>query len=391
MTNHVSGMHVEVGAGVARDVAVGGSLVQPPGGRREVIVTGVPRENGRDGVRRAVRQTIEAMGEFPWLEAGDNVYIKVVCNSSNHYPATTDPTGVATVVRALKNRGAGRVVVSDMAGVSTVKLERDQCRGSTRALMGANGLAAAALEAGAELYFPEEEGWNAFMEEEPLGSCWRRPIMMPNILRQMDHIVLMPRVGRHPLCGSTLGMKAAVGYWRTDTRLEYHRFASTFQEKTADANTVPSLRNKLRLVLTVADRLLTTGGPNDGYNLAPKEGLIAASESVVAHDMVTLAFLLHGRSLTPEAQLRDARRDPYASRARVSFFNRSTVYLLGGFREMLRTEPLANPAIHSIWDDRVLRRAFEHTGRPELDLTFVGEHVSGGQRKRIAELVTPMT
>jgi hypothetical protein len=50
-------------------------------------------------------------------------------------------------------------------------------------------------------------------------------------------------------------MKAAVGYWRTDSRLEYHQDAATFQEKTAEANTVPSLRNKLRLSLTVADKV----------------------------------------------------------------------------------------------------------------------------------------
>ena len=46
------------------------------------------------------------------------------------------------------------------------------------------------------------------------------------------------------------GLKAAVGWWRHDSRLEYHRDAGTFSEKTADANAVPTIINKQRLVLT---------------------------------------------------------------------------------------------------------------------------------------------
>ena len=88
--------------------------------------------------------------------------------------------------------------------------------------------------------------------------------MMPNILKDVDHIVLMPRCGRHVLAGSTLGLKAAVGYWRTDTRLEYHRDAATFHEKTAEANTARILLDKQRIVVSAADRILTTFGPDDG-------------------------------------------------------------------------------------------------------------------------------
>jgi len=68
--------------------------------------------------------------------------------------------------------------------------------------------------------------------------------MMPNILKEVQHIVLMPRCSRHLLAGSSLGLKAAVGYWRHDTRLEYHRAAATLQEKTAEGNTVIGLAGR---------------------------------------------------------------------------------------------------------------------------------------------------
>ena len=104
-----------------------------------------------------------------------------------------------------------------------------------------------------------------FLKRPASGSNWKGGLMMPKILREVDHIVLMPRCSRHVLAGSTLGLKAAVGYWRTDTRLEYHRDASTFQEKTAEGNTVGTLLQKQRLVLTAADKILTSFGPDKGY------------------------------------------------------------------------------------------------------------------------------
>ena len=86
-------------------------------------------------------------------------------------------------------------------------------RGSTRELMNSCGVARAAEEAGAELVLPEEEGWEAFFEDQPVcGSHWKSGIMMPKIINEVDHIVLLPRCSRHVLAGSTLGMKAADGY-----------------------------------------------------------------------------------------------------------------------------------------------------------------------------------
>lgn len=359
------------------------------GPEQEVFISGVRRGSAGEDIARAVMSALEAAGNLSWLKSGDRVFIKPVCNSGNPYPATTSTVGLAAVVRALRDKGA-RVVVSDTAGVQFVKLSKDKLRGSTRKLMENNGLARAALEAGAELYFPEEEGWDAFVPEEPQGGSWKNPLMMPRILREVEHIILMPRVSRHTLAGSTLGLKAAVGYWRTDTRLEYHRDAATLQEKTAEAMTAPVLQEKQRLVLTVADRLQTTFGPDQGYDLAPETGLVFASESIVAHDMVSLATLLHGRGLTPEREKSGLMKDPYTTRTVVQLGNRAVTWLLGGAKEAARMQPLGNPAINSIWDDRVLKRAFEISGgAPRPVLTVAGDMPDPGLIARLREMVVP--
>jgi len=355
----------------------------------QVALAGVARGSEDQALSRAVRETAQAATDFDWLASGDAVLIKPSLNSGNPYPATTSPVGIGAMVELLREKGAGRVIVSDMAGIEHVKLTPERLKGSSRRLMHASGMAQAALEAGAELHFPEEAGWDAFFEDHPADAThWKAGIMMPNILQEVDHIVLMPRCSRHLLLGSSLAMKSAVGYWRTDSRLEYHKLASTIQEKTADANTVPCLRDKQRLVLTTATQIITAKGPDDGFVAKPETGLVIASESIVAHDMVSLAWLLRNRSAMSEEE-RASSRDPYQSQVVVRSLNRVVVRRLGGLAEAAHAEGLQRNDIDSIWDDRVLNRAYEvFGGVPVVDLIDVGESVPEDVKEGLLGMVS---
>lgn len=359
--------------------------VSAPRLKTSVSLAGVARKASAEELLAAVRQAAEAATDFSWLSRGDTVLIKPVVNSGNPYPATTSPVGLNAMVALLKEKGAGRVVVSDMAGIEHVKLSPDKVKGSTRGLMKSCGVAQAAQAAGAELYFPEEDGWYAFFEDSlPAGSHWKSGIWMPKIIKEADHVVLLPRCSRHALLGATLGMKAAVGYWRTDSRLEYHHDAATIQEKTAEANMAESLK-KLRLTLTVADKVLTTFGPDKGFAFAPDTGLIFAAESLVAHDMVSLAWLLESRQRIPAIQKR-IWKDPYTIQIAVDMANRFVVHLLGGIENALKAEKLTSKDIDTIWDDRVLQQAFQFSGGiPQLNLVYANSGVPGGLKNRLAE------
>jgi uncharacterized protein (DUF362 family) len=252
------------------------------------------------------------------------------------------------------------------------------------------GMAQTVLAAVAEVHFFEEAGWGAFYEDVPaVGSHWKSGLMMPNVLKEVEHIILMPRCGRHVLAGSTLGLKAAVGYWRTDTRLEYHRDASTFQEKTAEGNTVETLRKKQRLVLSAADKILTTYGPDKGHVFQPEAGLVIASESVVAHDMVSLAWLLENRRNIPPSE-KDWFNDPYNSQLIVNSANKYyVVSKLGGWGPAFASEKLTRNDINTIWDDRVLNRAYQvFGGMPKVILEAGNNAVPENLRNRLSEMVT---
>jgi len=376
--------------GVAHSQPVTGTRLPALGQTSRVSLAGVGRGASSQTVKSAVRAAAESVTNFSWLSRGDAVFIKPALNSGNPYPATTSPDAIGAVVEMLKERGARRVLVGDMCGIGHVKLSQDGLSGSSRRLMESSGMARAAEAAGAELHFFEESGWSAFYEDFPeAGSHWKQGLMMPTILKEVDHIILMPRCARHALAGSTLGLKAAVGYWRTDTRLEYHRDASTFQEKTAEGNTVETLLKKQRLVLSAADKILTTFGPDKGLVVQPEIGLVMASESVVAHDMVSLAWLLENRVSVPLSE-KEGFKDPYGSQFMVSAANHWVVSKLGGLGQAIDSERLSRNDINTIWDDRVLDRAYRIFGNvPAVVLEEANDVVPQALVKRLAECTTP--
>ncbi len=323
----------------------------------------------------AVIKAAQAATDFSWLENGQIVFIKTVNNSGVSYPATSSPIAVSAMIKLLKQKGAGRVIVGDMSGVQHLKFFKDKTIGSTRDLMKISGMLQAVEAAGGELSLFEESGWDSFYQDhtEP-NEFWNTGLLMPAILKKVDHIVLMPRCSRHVLTGSSLGLKAVVGYWRTDTRLEYHYHAKSLQERTAEGNRAKTLLDKQRLVISTGDKLLATFGPDRGYVHTPPVGLVIASESVVAHDMVSLAWLLHNRTLLPEKE-QDSFMDTSAVVAK--FGNSIVVKWLGTLANSLMSESLLKNDLKHIWDDRVLNHAYKiFGGIPDIHLENVQNTVS---------------
>jgi len=331
------------------------------GAKTGVALVGIPTSANKQEIEEAVRDVALEASDFSWLKKGDGVFLKPVVNSANPYPATTSPLAITAMVKLLKQRGAGKVFLGDMSGIGHVKLTPDGVsRGSSRKIMAACGISGPAQEAGASLHFFEEAGWKGFDPFfPPPGSHWKGPLWMPKILEEVDHIILLPRCGRHALAGSSLGLKAVVGYLRFDNRLELHRDAASFHEKIAEANWVAPLIQKQRLVLTLADRVLSTFGPDRGYVCRPDPGLVMASESIVAHDMMSLAWLSQNWLATPRAERDHWFEDPNQSPLIVDISNRVATGLIGGMGAGMKSESLKRADLQVIRQDPTLIRAFE--------------------------------
>ncbi len=336
------------------------------------VTAAAARGAADDEVTEALKRAAEAATDFSWLARGDTVLIKVVSNSANKYPSTTSPLAVRAMVKLLKERGAKRVLVGDKPGVQSVYQHGDKLRGSGREVMTRNGLAQAAADAGAEPYFFEEAGYDAYFgDRTEHEGHWKGELILPDVLNRADHVVLLPRVSRHVLAGTTLGLKAAVGWLRDDSRLELHRDAASFYEKAAEINDARVLRRKLRLILTVATRVQTSFGPDTGFAATPDPGLVIASESLLAHDMTALGFLLWCREHATPAGRLSWLRDPYQTFP--GAMNRLLVGMIWGGRELMRSETYDPVAIVSPRTDPVLSRAAAAWGgMPRLSIEEAG-------------------
>jgi hypothetical protein len=233
------------------------------------------------------------------------------------------------------------------------------------------GLERAAVAGNATIVCFEEGGYDAyFSAEPPAGTHFKHDIFLPTRVREVDHIIYLPRVSKHVIAGSTLGLKAAVGWLRDDSRFELHRDAASFLEKCADINGCREIRERLRLVLSVGTQVQTTLGPDSGNVATPDVGLVIASENLIDHDLAACAYLLEvGERSTPwQARL----LDPYPLLS--SFINRIAVSYTWGVANFVEVQSYDPPRLQSPWSCRVLRRGCEIFGRPEH---LAAENVNG--------------
>ncbi|MBW2296976.1 MAG: DUF362 domain-containing protein [Deltaproteobacteria bacterium] len=239
---------------------------------------------------------LDATTDFSWLSKGDRILIKLALNSGNEYPATTDPWALAQVVRILKNKGAGEVLVGDQSGIQAVQWNRDSQRGSSRELCRSAGLLQTIEASGATPVFFEEAGYDAYIQTSPPGNHhWETPLWIPSIVNQVDHIIFMPRVSSHVMGELTSGMKLGVGFLREDSRRVFHSGGENFFAMYEEIAQVPEISSRLRLTITSGRKVLTTIGPDFGDMTEPEYGLVFASEDLLANEIFSYAWLLWNR------------------------------------------------------------------------------------------------
>jgi len=243
-----------------------------------------------DGVN-AVKQALEKL-DLSWLKKGDSVLIKVASNSGNPHPATTSPNGVRAMVEALKERGAGRVIVADQAGVEHVRRSQRGRYSTTRERFKTNGLGA--LEDVAELHFFDDGDWESGYVEAtlPEGHHWPRGMRLAAIVKDVDHIVYMPRISAHTLAGLTNAQKSAIGWLRDDSRHDLHNDAERYYEKFAEINYTDEIKSRFRLALTLNESVQLFGGPDSGTVYEMNPPLVVASTSLANHDAMATSILI---------------------------------------------------------------------------------------------------
>lgn len=242
------------------------------------------------------KKTIEASTDFSWLSKGDSVLIKLSLNSGTPFPATSDPWALAFLIRLLREKGAGRIMVGDSSGVRSVLWSMEGQKGSSRECCKQAGLFDVIEQNRADAVFFEEPGYDAFMPAYPVGSHhWKEPVWVTSAVNETDHIIYLARVSSHVLGDITSGMKIGVGFLREDSRKAFHRGGGSFYAMYEEINQIPAISSKLRLVVSSGRKVLSTFGPDKGHVTAPDQGLLISSEDLFAHEVLAYAWLLYNR------------------------------------------------------------------------------------------------
>lgn len=240
---------------------------------------------------------IEAVTDFAWLRPKDKILIKLAMNSGKSFPATTDPWLLDVMLRLLKEKGASDIFVGDQSGAEWVLHTDTLNRGSSRSLCRQSGLLNVIESHKATPVFFEERiaevGYeNAYVAARPGGSHhWPVPLYVTSYLDEVDHVIYLPRVSSHIIADASLGMKIAVGFLNADSRKEFHQGGTDFYAMYEEINDIPQIKEKLRLIASSGRAVLRTSGPDNGDVVQPDFGLVFASDDLLAHDILSYAWL----------------------------------------------------------------------------------------------------
>ncbi len=299
-------------------VAAGGLLVAPaqfgcaglpivdaPDVLGDRVVLGLYPSQDLAAPEDAIHQALDRL-DMSWLKPGDSVFVKLACNSGQRHPAVTSPTAVRAMCRALLDRGAGSVLAGDQCGTMSVRLTAgDQRFRSSRDIMAGNGLLDAIVEGGGEPHFFDEGSFDDGYVPATLSMpepSWRDPPFIARVVTEVDHIVYLPRLASHVLTGYTHGHKIAVGWLRDDARHAMHNDAHDMYEKYTEVNYCDELRARLRLVVTLAEEVLTSGGPDTGAIAEADPRIVVASTHLANHDVVSVAMLTWAQKTLAETR-----------------------------------------------------------------------------------------
>ncbi|MFQ5866889.1 MAG: DUF362 domain-containing protein [bacterium] len=252
-----------------------------------------------DSVADSVRRAIKLAGSLDFIKSGQSVLVKPNVNSDDPYPGTTNPELVFEVVNMVREKDPQIIIVAD----------RSNPWWDTLKAMKKVGIYEAAVQGGAEVVVFSK---GDYVKVNPENSYhWPQGFYLPDLVRQVDHIISLPVAKTHIIADFTMGIKNWVGLIPPSDRKFLH-LKEREKEHFGSMISEIHLGKKPTFLVMDATKVFLSGGPSHGDLAEP--GLVIASSDLVANDVTGLA-LLKTLGTIEEIQRRSVWDQPQIKRA----------------------------------------------------------------------------
>jgi uncharacterized protein (DUF362 family) len=235
------------------------------------------------GVRRALE-----LLDFDSLR-GTDLFLKPNFNSHHDTPGSTHNETLATLVQALRSRGAARITVGDRSGM-----------GDTRGVMERKEVFRMAEDLSFEtIVFDEldETGWELKRQDD---SHWDAGFALPRRVLEADGVVQTCCLKTHQFGGHfTMALKNSVGLVAKQLPGEAHDYMRELHRSPDQRRMIAEINAAYRPDMIVLDGVeaFVDGGPHSGTRVTAE--VVLAGTDPVAIDAVGVALLRH-YGTTPE-------------------------------------------------------------------------------------------
>ena len=222
-------------------------------------------------LKETVKRAVDLIGGLEKVIRPDDVVtIKPNLNTSDPYPASSDPEFIKTIGELVLDAGASKIKI----------MESSMFRASTRQVAEDANLISIVDDLDAELILLDEHKW--MKVTIPRGK-YLRSVSIGEPIKDMGKLIVAPCLKTHFLARYTGSMKIFVGWMRPKDRMRLHM--RNLEPKIAD---LASYFNP-DLIVMDARTCFVTGGPASGE--CSNQNLVLASGDMVSIDVEGVKIL----------------------------------------------------------------------------------------------------
>jgi len=231
-----------------------------------------------EDIKSSIQQLLLELGGFDkFIRPGDTVLLKPSYNTADAPPASTALDFLQAHVELCFEAQAGRVIVGESSTLSLT----DHALFTRKILCKTCVYDLEKSSVAPEICVFDDHQW---VTKTIPGARYLKKVSVPDLLDQVDKIILLPCCKTHFIAQYTGALKLIVGFMKPSERIKMH-MSQKVAEYVAEMNTI----YKPDLVVMDARRCFISGGPAEGEVREP--GLILASQSRLALDIEEIKII----------------------------------------------------------------------------------------------------